>query len=44
LSKPEEAKGSKKKKQKVDEISTFSKFVENLNLKIFEEKYETTDD
>lgn len=39
----EEAKSKKKKKgAKQDEISILTKFVENLNLKIFEEKYEAS--
>ena len=40
--KPEESKGKKKKAAKNDEASILIKFAENLNVKIFEEKYEKT--
>ena len=40
---PKEPKEKKKKKKgaKNDEVSILAKFVENINIKIFEEKYET---
>jgi hypothetical protein len=45
MSKIEKEEPSKKKKKggaKNDEISVLAKFAENLNIKIFEDKYENT--